>query len=154
MTLRMYWREALLLAVSCAPVIGADNPFIGDWKENCAKGVSTFPGCGQQTVHIEAMPGGSVKISDEFTNAAGKRQDSTGIHALDGSEVRPTGTQPDFVQSIRRISPNVWERIAKREGDIRRGYWAVSSDGKLLVITGFGNSQGREYYFHRILERQ
>lgn len=58
-------------------------------------------------------------------------------------------------RSFRSIGPNVWERILKAPGDIRHGYWAVSSDGKMLVITGFGKDpKGQDYYFHRVLERQ
>ncbi|MEO7145986.1 MAG: hypothetical protein ABI165_21035, partial [Bryobacteraceae bacterium] len=57
--------------------------------------------------------------------------------------------------SFRQISPNVWERIAKRPGDIRNGYWAVSRDGKSLIITRYGkDSDGKDYYFNRVLDRQ
>lgn len=146
-------RKALLSVLSYLPLLAAENPFIGTWKENCDKSIATLPGCVSQVILIEPVGESSVKISDEFTTPAGEKQHSTGVHSLDGSEVHPTGTEPDFAQSFRRISPNVWERTAKRPGDVRHGYWAVSRDGKVLIITGFGKDpKGQEYYFHRVLD--
>lgn len=144
----------LTFALSCSSLAAQENPFVGTWRENCDKSASTTGRCSQQSVRIEDAGGGSVKISDESTTRSGRKQQSSGVHRLDGSDVHVTGTEPEFIQSIRRISSNVWERIAKRPGDIRHGYWTVSRDGKTLIINGFGAIEGKEYYFQRVFDRE
>ena len=109
-------------------------------------------------LRIESAGDNEVKITQEFVVRNGRKSQSVEIAALDGSDVRPVGTSAprrQVTRSFRSIRPNVWERILKAPGDVRHGYWAVSSDGKMLVITGFGKDpKGQEYYFHRVLERQ
>jgi hypothetical protein len=99
-----------------------------------------------------------VKITQEFVMSNGKKSQTVQTSALDGSAVRSAVTSApasEATRSFRSIGPNVWERILKTPDDIRHGYWSVSSDGKMLIITGFGKGpKGQEYYFHRVLERQ
>ncbi len=146
-------RTVLLLVLACSPMQAAENPFIGNWKENLGKSnYYNQPGVRSAVIRIESAAGKRVKITQEVVSTAGKQTQSVEESALDGSEDQ---VSPNFVRSFRSISPNVWDRIAKRPGDVRHGYWALSSDGKMLIITGFGkDSDGKDYYFHRVLERQ
>jgi hypothetical protein len=135
----------------------AADPFVGTWKQNVDKSFNSDPY--YAVIRIESAGVNRVKITQEVIRtaadkAAGKKEQSVGEFILDGSEGHPSGMQPGETQSFRRISSHAWERIARRPGDIRHGYWAVSNDGRMLVITSFGKTEAGEYYAQRVLERQ
>jgi hypothetical protein len=143
----------VLVAVST--LMAADNPFIGTWKEDFAKTYIAHPNAlVSALIRIESAGENRIKITQDGSDAAGKENHSIGVYTLDGSESRPSGLG-EVVQSFRPINEHVWERIAMYPGDVRHGYWAVSNDSKLLIITAFGKDRnGNEYYYHRVLERQ
>ncbi len=152
-------RKLLLFLLACSPIVAAENPFIGTWKENFdksynanAKAKPTNPP--SATIRIESVGENRVQITQDRVEPAGKKTQTVGVFTLDGSDTHPSGPETDLTQSFRPIKPHVWERIAKRPGDIRHGYWAVSRDGKMLIITGFGKDAKGEYYEQRVLERQ
>jgi hypothetical protein len=153
-------RKLFLLLSACSCLSAAENPFVGTWKENVNKSIYfNQPASQSAAIRIESASDKGVKITQEIVTSAGKKGQTVEETSLDGSDVRrpsgPSGGDSNVTRSFRSISPNVWERILKAPGDIRHGYWAVSSDGKMLVITGFGKSpNGQEYYFHRVLERE
>jgi hypothetical protein len=152
-------RKLFLLAIACSCLSAAENPFVGAWKENVNKSLYfNQPASESAVIRIESAGDKGVKITQEIVMSSGRKGQSVEETVLDGSDVRPSspsGADSNVTRSFRSISPNVWERILKAPGDIRHGYWAVSSDGKMLIITGFGKSpKGQEYYFHRVLERQ
>jgi hypothetical protein len=162
-------RKLLLLVLVCSPIIvAAENPFVGTWKENLDKSYNSGDNPGgalpagarasPDRIRIESAGENRVKITQIATldGKQGKQQETTVVTTLDGSDVHPTGATDGFTQAFRQITPNVWERIAKQPGQpIRQGYWAVSRDGKMLIITGYSkSSNGQDNYFHRVLERQ
>jgi hypothetical protein len=152
-------RNMILLGFVCSSLFAAENPFIGTWKENVERSIYfNQPASQSAAIRIESAGDIGVKITQEIVMSTGRKGQTVEVSALDGSEVRPvgpSGPSPEGIRSFRAISPNVWERILKVPGEIRHGYWAVSSDGKMLIITGFGKGpNGQEYYFHRVLERQ
>ena len=152
-------RKLLLTAFACSPLLAAESPFIGTWKENPEKSIYfNQPASQSAMLHVESAGDKGVKITQEFVISTGKKMQTTEETTLDGKEVElpgRSGSRSQITRSFRSIGPNVWERILKTPGDTRHGYWAVSSDGKMLIITGFGkDSSGKEYYFHRVLERQ
>ncbi len=148
-------RKALLFLLAYSSLVAAENPFIGTWKENFAKSYDADATTPQSAIiRIEAAGENRVKITQDQVNAAGKKTQTVGEFPLDGSDTHPAGPETNLTQSFRPIKPNVWERIAKRPGDIRHGYWALSSDRKTLIITGFGKDAKGEYYTQRVLERQ
>jgi hypothetical protein len=154
-----FTRKLFLLVFACSCLLAAENPFVGTWKENVNK--STYfnqPAAESAVIRIESAGDKGVKIIQEIVMSTGRKGQTVEVSALDGCEDRPTapsGENSNVTRSFRSISPDVWERILKAPGDIRHGYWAVSSDRKMLIITGFGKSpNGQEYYFHRVLERQ
>lgn len=149
------------LAVSLSAL--AADPFVGTWKQNNDKSYNSEPY--SATIRIESLGGNRVTITQEVIRttadaAAGRKEHTVNVFTLDGSESQPSGEGPDIAKrlpesvSLRRISDHAWERIAKRPGDVRRGYWAVSNDGKMLVITGSAKTDGGEYYAQRVLEKQ
>jgi hypothetical protein len=155
-------RNLLLLAFAGSCLSAAENPFVGRWKENIEKSIYPTPGPQSAVIRIESAGDKGVKITQEVVGSDGRKGQTVDVSALNGTEalpsVQPSGpseANSKFTRSFRSISPNVWERITKLPGDIRHGFWAVSSDGKMLIITGFGKDpKGQEYYFHRVLERQ
>ena len=150
-----HMRKLLLFLLACSPLVAAENPFIGTWKEDFAKSYDDNVTKRQSAIiRIESAGENRVKITQDQVDAAGKKTQRVGEFTLDGSDTHPSGPEDDLTQSFRLIRPNVWERIAKRPKDITDGYWAVSSDGKMLIITGFGKDANGEHYNHRVLERQ
>ena len=150
-----HMRKLVLFLLACSPIVAAENPFIGTWKENFAKSYDANVTNSQSgIIRIESAGENRVKITQDHVDVAGKKTQTVGEFTLDGSDTHPSGPETDFTQSFRPIGPNVWERIAKRPGDIRHGYWAVSRDGKMLIITGFGKDAKGDYYDQRVLERQ
>jgi len=148
-------RNLLLFLLACSPLVAAENPFIGAWKEDFAKSYDTGGTMTKSaTIRIESAGENRVRITQDLVDVAGKKTQVVGEFTLDGSDTHPSGPESSLTQSFRSIKPNVWERVAKRPGDIRRGYWAVSNDGKMLIITAFGNDAKGEYYGQRVLERQ
>lgn len=96
-----------------------------------------------------------MKITQEIVKAAGKKDRSVEEYPIDGTEVHSSDPGPNATRSFHSISSNVWERVLKVSGEIRDGYWAVSGDGKMMIITGFGkDGSGKAYYFQRVFERQ
>ena len=89
--LLMHWARAWMFVAAGAQMFGAENPFLGSCRENCAKSVSTSTGCIHQSIHIEGIAGGSVKISDEFTTATGEKQNSTGSTHSTEAKSTPRG---------------------------------------------------------------
>jgi len=152
-------RKLLLVSFVCSCVSAAENPFIGTWKENVEKSIYfNQPASQSAEIRIESAGDKGVKITQEVVMSTGRKGQTIEETALDGKEIElpgRSGAESKATRSFRSISPNVWERILKAPGDIRHGYWAVSTDGKMLVITGFGKDpKGQEYYFDRVLERQ
>jgi hypothetical protein len=161
----------LLLVLACSPLMAAGNPFVGIWKEpfvgiwkepfvgiwkeNIAKSLRSNRSEQSAVVSIESAGDSRVKIIQEFVNPAGTKRRVVDEYPLNGTEIHPLGEDPNFTRSFRSINPNVWQRIVKDRGEIRDECRAVSGDGKILIITGFGkNSSGKAYYFHRVFERQ
>jgi hypothetical protein len=142
-----------LLLLASSPVLAAGNPFIGTWKENIDKSFNADQPTQSAVISIESVGGNKVKITQDIVNATGNKSRSVEEYPLDGVEIH---TNPNVTRSFRSISPNVWERILNVSGEIRDGYWAVSSDGKMMIITGFGKDPKSKapYYFQRVFERQ
>jgi hypothetical protein len=151
-------RKLSLLAFACSSLWAAESPFIGIWKENVEKSIYfNQPATQSAEIRIESAGDKGVKITQELV-IDGKKSQSvqiSGLGGMEGQPAGPAGPGRGATRSFRLVSPNVWERTLEAPGDTRHGYWAVSRDGKTLIITGFGkNPSGQEYYFHRLLERQ
>jgi hypothetical protein len=146
----------LLFIFTCSLTLAADNPFVGTWKENDAK---SYYSRATQTVkfsmiRVEGAGENRVRITSDYTRADGTKGQMSGTYLLDGTEAPMTGSIA--ILSFRPISSNSWEHIEKHpDGTSAQRYWAVSNDGKTLLITGFGtNPDGQKYYFHRVLDKQ
>lgn len=144
-------RKLSLLAFACSSLWAAGNPFIGTWKEDVEKSIYfNQPASQSAVIRIESAGDKGVKITQEIVMSTGRKGQTVEETALDGTEVQlpgRSGPNSKVTRSFRSIAPSVWERILNTPGDIRHGYWAVSSDGKMLVITGFGKDpKGQEYY--------
>ena len=156
-------RVMVTAAMLISQAASSTDPFVGNWKQNNGKSFYSDPY--SATIRIESIGVNRVRITQDVVrtaadNAAGRKEHSVNEYTLDGSEVHPSGTGGDVTQrlpestSFRRISSNVWERVSIRPGDERHGYWAVSNDGRMLVITSFGKRESGEYYAQRVLEKQ
>ncbi len=118
---------------------GSDNsPFIGTWQLDRAQ-----TKLGERTVKYEAE-GDSIR----FTNAMGKQY----TFKIDGEEY-PTSAPQETV-AWKRIDDRTYEVVTKENGKVdttsRR---EVSPDGKTVMVTTTGESDGRQYTnkttFHR-----
>lgn len=101
-------RKLLLFLLACSPLVAAENPFIGTWKENFAKSYHADITKPQSAIiHIESAGENRVKITQDQVDAAGKKTQTVGQFTLDGSETHPSGSETDLTQSFRPIGPNV-----------------------------------------------
>jgi hypothetical protein len=133
--------KALLLALACSTVMSADNPFIGEWKENDAKAYYSKTQTKFSMIRVEPAGENRVRITLYSTRSDGSKQEASATPALDGSETPMTGSA--FILSFRPISSNAWDHIEKHpDGTTARRHWGVSNDGKTLFITGFGTTPG------------
>jgi hypothetical protein len=151
--------RALLLAftgsLACSLIQAADNPFIGTWKENDAKSYYSRTTQGRfSMIRVEDAGENRVRITLDQTRVDGTKAQMSVTPTLDGTETPMTGSA--FILSFRPISSNSWDHIEKHpDGTTAQRYWAVSYDGKMLFITGFGKTtDGKQYYFHRVLDKQ
>jgi hypothetical protein len=149
--------RALLFAFTCSIALAADNPFVGTWKENNAKSYySRTTQTRFSMIRIEGAGENRVRITTDtdYVRGDGTKAQLFGTYVLDGSEAPLAGDTA--ILSFRPISSNSWDHIEKHpDGTSAQRYWAVSNDGKTLFITGFGKApDGKEYYFHRVLDKQ
>ena len=105
-------------------------------------------------IRVEDAGENRVRITLDQTRVDGTKAQMSVTPTLDGTETPMTGSA--FILSFRPISSNSWDHIEKHpDGTTAQRYWAVSYDGKMLFITGFGKTtDGKQYYFHRVLDKQ
>jgi hypothetical protein len=146
--------KALLFAFACSTIFAADNPFLGTWKENDAKAYYSRSQTKLSAIRIEGAGENRVRITSDYTRSDGIKGQWLTTPTLDGSDAPMTGS--DFILTFRPISANVWDHIEKHpDGTTAQRFWAVSNDGKTLVITGSGTAlDGKRYYFQRVLDKQ
>ena len=120
----------MLAVAASASAAFAQNPFIGDWKQNNEK--SHFTG---DVIQFSPAPDGAIKSTAETLSY---------IFKTDGKEyTTSTGAQVVW----KKIDDNNYERTSSRNGvPLGTATFKISSDGKTMVEEETGTSPGGQSF--------
>ena len=113
---------AMFLIVFSSAAQAQQDPFLGTWKENLAKGKydpgppPTAPGITKR----EAMGGGPFKTTTDGVDAQGNKTHTEYTFKLDGKDYGITGSPLYDMQSSRQIDANTRLTVSKKNGAVVR----------------------------------
>jgi len=132
--------RVLLTVAFAVCAFAGDDPFLGTWKCNFEKSITTVPNPPPRPVSMTLRyepHGAGFRITAEAVMADGQKHASERIVVYDGEEHPRTPDAPagDVVIN-RRVGRNTEEIVYKRDGKITSTITrVVSPDGKTLTYT-------------------
>jgi hypothetical protein len=155
--MRFAYTAALTLCLLAAPLLAADNPFLGTWKLDAAQShFSPGPGPKELTVTLEPDDDNIRRVATG-TNADGSTIHETSSIHWDGQDhlvTKPTET-PRTV-AITQVDTRTLQVILKQAGKVTRTiHLVLSEDGKTASQTEQGvNDKGEKVYNVVVAEKQ
>jgi hypothetical protein len=137
----------LLMGLSAAVIGQPSDAFVGTWKYNPAKSTySPGPPPKSNTITVEPVADGAMKITFDGVNAQGQPTHSERVTKFDGKEVPLQAVQPPTTavttMTYKRIDDHAFEVVSTVDTITTRV--VVSRDGKTQTATQTGtNAQGQ-----------
>ena len=152
---RLFRVLAVLFTVATYAIAAGPEAFFGHWKQLFEKSGGTIqPPVASAAVEIKPAGGNRVSVAMTELTEGGKTNKDEYIFTLDGSPVKDA-SGADTGRWFRPLGPTVWEWANKTSQQETKGHYAISTDGKMLTITGRRQrADGTAGYYQRVFEKQ
>jgi hypothetical protein len=147
----------LTLCLLAAPLVAADNPFLGTWKLNTAK--STYsPGPAPEGVTVKfEQDGDKIRRVATGTDGDGSPINEESSILWDGKDHLVTKPPaPPITVAVTQVNARTLHVVVKQDGKVTHTiHAAVSEDGKTVTSTDDGvNDKGEKVHNVEIAEKQ
>jgi hypothetical protein len=151
-------RFALVVIISCAMGLAADDPLNGTWKIDAPKSSFSngkFPKNMSITIQLKVNGDRLMYHSVNNTN----KEKPTGVNyaaTMDGKPSPATGSATFNTVSVRRLSRNQIEILESQDGDVMVGaYWELLPGGKRFVRRGIAKgANGKSWEYEEFFDKQ
>jgi hypothetical protein len=129
----------VVLLMTAAAMVAADDPNMGTWKLN--EGKSKIAGMAKNTDVVYEAAGDSVKVTVDGVDNDGKAVHNVWTGKFDGKDYPLTGDATGDTRSYKRVNAHTLDLTNKKDGKVTlSGKITVSADGKTrtVVISGTG----------------